>query len=173
MLIHWVKKAEITHIKTLTTTWFEHATFWSGVRRATIAPRRLGQIAPLEGMPSSDFVDCIIWNGGLVLWGNVPSDNAPSSALTFEDLHLVAVTFNWKLPTSKKSHFLDGFSSGFRLPYQFCYTHRHNFNSFGNFRVCSIQICPLYAYPSFRAWVTGRLLGARFSSRRWNTAPKP
>ena len=33
----------------------------------------------LEGMPSSDFVDCIIWNEDLVLWGNVPSDNAPSS----------------------------------------------------------------------------------------------
>ena len=25
--------------KTLTPTWFEHATFWSGVRRATVAPR--------------------------------------------------------------------------------------------------------------------------------------
>ena len=34
----------------------------------------------LEGMPSSDFVDCIIWNEDLVLWGTVPSDNAPSSA---------------------------------------------------------------------------------------------
>ena len=33
-----------------------------------------------EGMPSSDFVDCIIWNEDLVLWGTVPSDNAPSSA---------------------------------------------------------------------------------------------
>ena len=30
-------------------------------------------------MPSSDLVDCIIWNENLVLWGNVPSDNAPSS----------------------------------------------------------------------------------------------
>ena len=25
--------------KSLTSTWFEHATFWSGVRRATVAPR--------------------------------------------------------------------------------------------------------------------------------------
>ena len=28
---------------TLTPTWFEHATFWSGVRRATVAPRSLAQ----------------------------------------------------------------------------------------------------------------------------------
>ena len=37
---------------------------------------------------------------------------------------------NGKLQTFKKSHFLDGFFSGFRLPYQFCYTHRHYFNGF-------------------------------------------
>ena len=28
--------------KSVTPTWFEHATFWSGVRRATVAPRSLG-----------------------------------------------------------------------------------------------------------------------------------
>jgi hypothetical protein len=44
---------------------------------------------------------------------------------------------------------LDGLSSGFRLPNQFCYTHRHYFNSFRNFRVFSIHIYQLY--PSFWA----------------------
>ncbi len=33
--------------KELTPTWFEHATFWSGVRRATVAPRGL-KISKLE-----------------------------------------------------------------------------------------------------------------------------
>ena len=38
------------------------------------------------------------------------------------------------------SHFLVGFFfSGFCLPYEFCYTHRHHSNSFRNFRVFSIQ----------------------------------
>ena len=37
-------------------------------------------------------------------------------------------------------HFLVGFSSGFRLQYQFCYTHRQYFDSFGNFRGFSIII---------------------------------
>ena len=32
---HWNQKPRVT------STWFEHATFWSGVRRATIAPRSL------------------------------------------------------------------------------------------------------------------------------------
>ena len=40
----------------------------------------------------------------------------------------------------EKQHFLVGFSSGFRLQYQFCYTHRQYFDSFGNFRVFSILI---------------------------------
>ena len=47
-----------------------------------------------------------------------------------------------------KSHFLIGLFSGFRLKYQFCYTHRQYFYSFGNFRVFSILSCQLYAYSS-------------------------
>ena len=35
----------------------------------------------------------------------------------------------------EKQHFLVGFSSGFRLQYQFCYTHRQYFDSFGNLSV--------------------------------------
>jgi hypothetical protein len=76
-------------------------------------------------------------------------------------------------PMTSKPFFLDGLSSGFRLPNQFCYTHIHYFNSFGNFRVCSIQYYHAYAYPSFWAWVTGSLLWARFSSGCQNTAPYP
>ena len=34
-----------------------------------------------------------------------------------------------------RRHFLFGFSSGFRLQYQFCYTHRLYFDSFGKFIV--------------------------------------
>ena len=30
---------KLTAKKNMTPTWFEHATFWSGVRRATVAPR--------------------------------------------------------------------------------------------------------------------------------------
>jgi hypothetical protein len=37
--------------------------------------------------------------------------------------------------------------------------------------VFSIHIYQLYAYPSFRAWVAGSLLWARFSSGRENTFP--
>ena len=33
--------------KELTPTWVEHATFWSGVRRATIAPQGLKKLVPL------------------------------------------------------------------------------------------------------------------------------
>ena len=67
----------------------------------------------------------------------------------------------------------DGLSSGFRLPYQFCYTHIHYFNSYRNCRVFSIQIYQLYAYHSFWAWVTGSLLWVCFSSGSENTAPYP
>jgi hypothetical protein len=38
-----------------------------------------------------------------------------------------------------RSHFLVWFFSGSRLQYQFCYTHRQYFDSFGNFRVFPIQ----------------------------------
>ena len=33
------KKQSLKKKSYLTPTWFEHVTFWSGVRRATIAPR--------------------------------------------------------------------------------------------------------------------------------------
>ena len=34
-----VHENTLERLKTMTPTWLEHATFWSGVRRATIAPR--------------------------------------------------------------------------------------------------------------------------------------
>ena len=37
-----------------------------------------------------------------------------------------------------RSHLLVWFSSGFHLEYQFCYTDRQYFDSFGNFRVFSV-----------------------------------
>ena len=52
-----------------------------------------------------------------------------------------------------RSHFLVWFSSGFRLQYQFCYTHRQYFDISGNFRVFSILICQLYAYSSIWSWI--------------------
>ena len=39
MLFELIKKIIIIIKKNMTPTWFEHATFWSGVRRATVAPR--------------------------------------------------------------------------------------------------------------------------------------
>ena len=53
------------------------------------------------------------------------------------------------------------------------YTHRHYFNSFGNFRVFSIQIYQFYAYHIFWARVAGRLIWACFSSKIPNAAPNP
>ena len=58
--------------------WTRNLLIWSQTRYRCATRSR--QNASLEGMPSSDFVDCIIWNGGLDLLGNVLSDNAPSSA---------------------------------------------------------------------------------------------
>ena len=66
-------------------------------------------------------------------------------------------TTNLRFPIS----WLD-FFSGFCLPYDFYYTHRHHSNSFKNFRVFSIQIYQLYAYSSFWAWVSGSLIWAPF-----------
>ena len=37
--VHFVNEKEMDKHVLLTPTWFEHATFWSGVRRATVAPR--------------------------------------------------------------------------------------------------------------------------------------
>ena len=51
--------------------------------------------------------------------------------------------------------------------------YRHYFNSFGNFRVFSIQIYQLYAYHIFWARVAGRLIWACFSSKIPNAAPYP
>ena len=45
---------------------------------------------------------------------------------------------------------------------QFRYTHKPYFNSFGNFRVFSIQLYQLYAYPIFWAWVEGSFFGHTF-----------
>ena len=39
--IIWQAKNEHFADKIMTPTWLEHAAFWSGVRRATIAPRSL------------------------------------------------------------------------------------------------------------------------------------
>ena len=50
---------------------------------------------------------------------------------------------------------------------------RHYFNSFGNFRVFSIQIYQLYAYHISWARVAGSLIWARFSSKIQNAAPYP
>jgi hypothetical protein len=36
------------------------------------------------------------------------------------------MALNRKLQQQQKSYFLNGFSSGFHLPNQFCYTHRHD-----------------------------------------------
>jgi hypothetical protein len=61
-----------------------------------------------------------------------------------------AMALNRKLQNQKKLFF-----SGFHLLNQLCYTHRHYFNSFGIFRVFSIQIYQLYAYHIFWARVAG------------------
>ena len=73
----------------------------------------------------------------------------------------------------KRNYFLNGFFSGFRLLNQFCYTHSHYFNSFGNLRVCSIQIYQIYAHHILWARVAGRLIWACFSSKIPNAAPYP
>ena len=40
----------------LTRTWFEHATFWTGVRRATVAPPSLScKVQKLRGSMANDF----------------------------------------------------------------------------------------------------------------------
>ena len=38
-VLSWLFYSSEERKKLLTPTWFEHATFWSGVRRATVAPR--------------------------------------------------------------------------------------------------------------------------------------
>ena len=63
------------------------------------------------------------------------------------------------------------FPQVFDLQYQFCYTHRQYFDSFGNFRVFSILIWQLYAYSRFWAWEIGSFIWVRFSSIHHNTAP--
>jgi hypothetical protein len=69
-----------------------------------------------------------------------------------------------------RGRFLVWFSSGFCLQYQFYYTHRQYFDSFGNFRVFSIPIGQLYAYSRFWVWEIGSLIWVRFSSKHQNTA---
>jgi hypothetical protein len=83
------------------------------------------------------------------------------------------MALNRTLQNQQKNYFLYGFFSGFRLLNQFCYTHRHYFNSFGKFRVFSIHIYQLYAYHIFWARVAGSLIWACFSSKILNAAPYP
>ena len=69
------------------------------------------------------------------------------------------------------SHFLDGFVRFSPAISVLLYT--DIILTVWNFRVFSIQICILYAYPSFWAWVAGSLNWARFLSKIPNAAPYP
>jgi hypothetical protein len=62
---------------------------------------------------------------------------------------------------------LVGFSLDFLLPYQLCFSLIHYLNISTNVKVFSMQCYQLYAYPGFWAWVTGSLLWARHSDRKW------
>jgi hypothetical protein len=73
------------------------------------------------------------------------------------------MALNRKLQNQK--YFLNGFSSGFLLLNQFCYTHRPYFNSFGK--------SVFYPNHIFWARVAGRLIWACFSSKIPNAAPYP
>ena len=60
----------------LTPTWFEHATFWSGVRRATVAPRSLhaGHVHWI-GLYQRAHTNCWLvmsWSAGALQQNNVP-----------------------------------------------------------------------------------------------------
>lgn len=46
--------------KELTLTWFEHTTFWSGVRRATIAPQSLFLVGKLSNYELTDQNSLVI-----------------------------------------------------------------------------------------------------------------
>ena len=52
--------------KSLTPTWFEHAAFWSGVRRATVAPRSQVKVPPRFELGSLDSKSRVLtitpWN---------------------------------------------------------------------------------------------------------------
>jgi hypothetical protein len=53
----------------------------------------------------------------------------------------------------------------------FCYIHRHPLNSFRNFRVFSIQIYQLYAYPSFWAMSSRQFTLDTLFIRTWKYRP--
>ena len=62
---------------TVTPTWFEHATFWSGVRRATVAPRGLSEAAPWR-FSWTDASSSLM--GGVLFLGLTPDCRRGSSS---------------------------------------------------------------------------------------------
>ena len=79
------------------------------------------------------------------------------------------MALNRKLQNQQKNDFLNGLFSGFCLPNQFGYTHRHYLETL----VFFIQIYQLYAYRIFWARVAGSLIWACFSSKIQNAALYP
>ena len=77
------------------------------------------------------------------------------------------IAFHWKSMGSQKKTIPVSFFLDFLLPYQLCYGLIHYFTISSNFKVFSIQWYQWYPYPGFWAWVTGSLLWACQSDRKW------
>ena len=83
------------------------------------------------------------------------------------EVELSMPLYHWKSVVTQKKDIPVALSLDFLLPYLLCYTLLHYFNISTNFKLFSFQWYQLYAYPGFRAWITGSLLWARHSDRKW------